>query len=528
MKNSDLLKQIVSVASITETIGEKKVEIFIRNIMNKFSYFEQNCDLYGQEVIPNDKYNRSINWGLVKGDSKETIIMINHHDVIGTDDYGILKKYAFNTDELFKHIIDSPGNEQLKSDLNTNDWMVGRGTADMKAGLVVQLDALQKYSEKQIRHVNLLFISVPDEENASLGMRYGSIFLHKLQKKYSLNYVLAINSEAHERKDCRYPTIYTGSAGKLMMCVHVKGKQAHLGEVLKGFNPLRLLSQIVTETDMNFDMADVGHSDIVPPPAWSYLRDNKDRYDASIPDSASGLLCFLSAKASADQIIYTVKQKIKKIVENNMVQDFDTVLFNYKNEGRVEEKIHTMLYSELLSEVESVCSSIKEDEKEKLLQAINEQYYSYFDATKQSIQRLLEYTSFEHPVVVLAIVPPYYPNVSSNTDSTYDEIISHLTQNTGIVVEPFYLGISDLSYITANKHNHDNVIENMPLWDYRIYNIPFDIIKSYNLKILNIGPWGKDFHQASERVYIPDVDKTIPRIIEELIEYYNSIYFNKK
>jgi arginine utilization protein RocB len=88
-------------------------------------------------------------------------------------------------------------------------------------------------------------------------MRYGSIFLHKLQKKYSLNYVLAINSEAHERKDCRYPTIYTGSAGKLMMCVHVKGKQAHLGEVLKGFNPLRLLSQIVTETDMNFDMADV-------------------------------------------------------------------------------------------------------------------------------------------------------------------------------------------------------------------------------------------------------------------------------
>ena len=523
MKNSDLLKEIVSIASVTETPGESRVEEFIRDEMSGFAYFKQNPDLFGLEAIPGDKHGRGVNWGLVKGGSKETIIMINHHDVVATEDYGTLKEFAFDTDELARRMAEAPGGQSQKKDLQTREWMVGRGTADMKAGLVIQLEALKRYSEKQSRGVNLLYLSVPDEENASLGMRYGTVFIDKLKELHSLDYILAVNSESHERKDSGSPIIHTGSAGKFMLCVHVKGKQAHLGEVLKGFNPLRLLSRIAVHTDINFDLSDGGLSQLVPPPGWSYLRDNKPHYDASIPDSASGLFCFLSAKASAEQMLYAAKGRIEEIAREDMAQHLEAVLSNRTREGGPQDTVATLLYSELLAQAEAVRPGTAQEERERLFQAAGRGDASYFDATRDSIQRLTEYVNFEYPVVVLAVVPPYYPAVTSGLDQAYNQLLSHLSQKFHTVEEPFYLGISDLSYVTRGSQDDSRILkENMPLWDHRIYSIAFEILNNYHLDILNIGPWGKDLHQPSERVYIPDVDETIPKIYEELIESFNA------
>lgn len=39
----------------------------------------------------------------------------------------------------------------------------------------------------------------------------------------------------------------------------------------------------------------------------------------------------------------------------------------------------------------------------------------------------------------------------------------------------------------------------------RLYSIPFEDIESLSIPIINIGPWGKDYHKFTERVFIKDV-----------------------
>ena len=42
-------------------------------------------------------------------------------------------------------------------------------------------------------------------------------------------------------------------------------------------------------------------------------------------------------------------------------------------------------------------------------------------------------------------------------------------------------------------------------------------MKTLSMPSLIIGPWGKDLHKKTERVYIPDLVENVPSYIEELI-----------
>lgn len=58
----------------------------------------------------------------------------------------------------------------------------------------------------------------------------------------------------------------------------------------------------------------------------------------------------------------------------------------------------------------------------------------------------------------------------------------------------------------------------MPLWG-DIYSIPFDLIRELSVPVINVGPWGKDFHKNTERVYLPDLCQRTPALIEEAIRF---------
>jgi arginine utilization protein RocB len=80
------------------------------------------------------------------------------------------------------------------------------------------------------------------------------------------------------------------------------------------------------------------------------------------------------------------------------------------------------------------------------------------------------------------------------------------------------MGISDLSYASWNGNEQDvlAIRENSPGWD-AIYHIPFDSVQSLRMPVVNIGPWGKDLHKMTERVYLKDVYERVPEILAQLI-----------
>ena len=125
---------------------------------------------------------------------------IIYHDVVGTEVYGTLEPYAFNMSELAKKLRTELLDEDAHKDLLSGEWLFGRGSCDMKGGIAVQLALLEDYSQNP-EAGNLLFVSVPDEESFSAGMRGALWLFEEFEKDWDLEYKLLINCEPNEKID---------------------------------------------------------------------------------------------------------------------------------------------------------------------------------------------------------------------------------------------------------------------------------------------------------------------------------------
>jgi arginine utilization protein RocB len=93
------------------------------------------------------------------------------------------------------------------------------------------------------------------------------------------------------------------------------------------------------------------------------------------------------------------------------------------------------------------------------------------------------------------------------------------TWNQQYYVQNYFTGISDLSYamFEADRENIKYIEENMLMWK-DIYYIPLEDIKELSIPVLNVGPWGKDFHKYTERVYMEDLFYRTPILIDRMVK----------
>ena len=88
----------------------------------------------------------------------------------------------------------------------------------------------------------------------------------------------------------------------MMPFVYVRGFLSHAGKVFEGLNPVSVLSEIVTRTEINMDFADAVNGEAAPPPTWLYMKDSKDRYDVSMPLTARGCFSVLTCKQTPSEL----------------------------------------------------------------------------------------------------------------------------------------------------------------------------------------------------------------------------------
>src|SRR5690625_5011016 len=142
----DLLCSLVNHQSITGSNAEIALPEYIHHLLAQKSYFQTHPEHLNLHPLDD---GRHLLTALVRGreaPTKETIILLSHFDVVGIEDYGSLENLAFHPKELTKelhHRIDElPGD--VAHDLRTGDWLFGRGTMDMKAGLSLHLSKLEQ------------------------------------------------------------------------------------------------------------------------------------------------------------------------------------------------------------------------------------------------------------------------------------------------------------------------------------------------------------------------------------------------
>ncbi|WP_312699985.1 M20/M25/M40 family metallo-hydrolase, partial [Sedimentibacter sp.] len=415
-----------------------------------------------------------------------------------------------------------------KKDLHSGKWLFGRGASDMKGGGAITYSMFEEYSENKEFDGNIIILGVPDEENLSAGMRSAIYLLKELKKKHDLEYVLMLNVEPHEKVKDNHITIYDGSVGKIMPILLVRGKLAHVGQIYKGFNPINLLSEIIRKTELNPDFIEREGNTVTPAPTWLYSRDRKDVYDVSLPLTAGGYMSMLTLSKSPKDILEQLKQISMEAFEK-VISDMKISFERYRdlsdmNYGGINWKVNVKLYSELYTEIakekgESFKTEIYNCQKEI------EKKIESNEITR--IEKTLEYYSNLSPLVVIALAPPYYPSTNNSMLHDTEEInklidgigkFANDELGLGVYTQNYFTGISDLSYglFTGNNENIDYISDNMIFWG-DMYSIPLKEIRELSMPVLNIGPWGRDLHKYTERVYKKDLFDTVPRLIDFVV-----------
>lgn len=548
-----LLKHFISIRSDTDTPLEVDMERAILEYIWGIPRFREN-GTFGVEDLPGDEHGRGVVWALLRGDGADrpggagsgrpAVVFLNHHDVVDTFDYGRLQPLALNPDELRARLTALAEKGELIldgdviEDLRSGKWLFGRGGCDMKSGTVVQLAALERLAEEAgAPLIDVLFLSVPDEENVSRGMRHGVSLLGKLKERYGLDYQVLIDSEAHERNSAGDPAFYDGSIGKTMLAVYVKGVKSHLGDIARGLNPSLILSNLVRTTEIDRDLVETEGGVRSPPPSWSFVRDFKECYDASIPEAAGGYISFLPMVRKPAEILEYMRVKCESAVEESLARYRDA--FRGDDGGRPAafyRQGRVLLFGELLADALSHdpegTGQALDAARRECREALAGGASSLPECNFRIIKTLLEHVPYGGPVVVAALSPPYYPNISNQHlegvgpgKKRLAERLPDLVRAAGAKVysrrmerKPYFMGISDLSYAAFLDGAAIACLrDNMPLLQAGIYDLPFEDMARTAMPILNIGAWGKDPHKFTERVYIPDVAEALPALYVELI-----------
>ena len=388
----------------------------------------------------------------------------------------------------------------------------------MKGGGSIQWSLLKKYSEMDDFEGNVIVVAVPDEENMSAGMRAAVRLLAELKDKYDLDYQMMINSEPQQRKSANEGIFSEGTVGKIMPFVYVRGYLSNAGKVFEGFNPVNLMSEIVRRTELNMVFTDVVGDECSPPPTWLYLKDSKTVYDVSMPLSMAGCFSVLTLKRTPRENL----ELVRKICKDSFDVVFADMRKSYSKfcqvakpvakelpwQPRVESFME--LYNEALAAHGDTFKESYEAELNQLTEMIHSGKLNIIESNFKLIDMIFEYIDDLSPRVIYGLIPPYYPSASNcffegiGDRANISEVLNDFTMKEfgqTYTREYFYTGICDLSFSGIKKSSEvlETITEYMPLFG-KYYDIPFDALEKISMPVINIGPWGKDFHKLTERV----------------------------
>jgi arginine utilization protein RocB len=530
----EILTNYLSIDSVTETENEKKIDQFFCDYIDSVEYFKNHPHYSGSEKIPGDPLDRKVHWAMIEGRGDKTIVLVHHSDVVHTENYNELAPFAFSPERLSEELkgkldaLDSEASKDLLSEL----WIFGRGSADMKGGGAIQLAILKELSLLNKLKGNVVLLMVPDEENLSAGMRHGVKILKRLKEEHKLDYQLMINSEPHQRVNYDKGIISQGSIAKMNFFVCIKGILTHAGKVLEGVNPVGMMSQIISETELSLDFVDEIDGEMSIPPTWIHVKDSKNAYDISTPESIIGYMNVLNFSTSPEEII----NKLKKVCldeSDKFINKYISVYEEFKKKTRRESnrekwKINIVTFDELLDLVRRKGNdsyNIYEKYRDQIIRRLKQNKLTFIEADQLIVDQIIKIINRQEVFIIIGLSMPLYPAVSNifrNETVDYLKIINDFTKKEWgqtYMNRHFFTGISDLSYSSLNYDLKSTLsqMNNMPLWNH-YYSIPFEDIKFIQMPCINIGPWGKDFHKISERVYREDLLVRTPLIIKKIIQ----------
>ncbi|GGI43456.1 M20/M25/M40 family metallo-hydrolase [Mammaliicoccus stepanovicii] len=519
-EKENLLKSLVKHDSITHSEGEKTFPYFLKEQYLKLNYFKQNEE---QVMLQPTGDGRHAVLAYYKAPtSKKTLVCISHFDTVGIDDFSEYSSHAFDMDEITKIFRqdDKFLTSDAKDDIKNGDYLFGRGSMDMKPGLMIHMSLIEK-AIHELWDINIIVISVPDEEVESKGMHKAVEKLNQLRQEDHLDIVLHLNSEptfSQAENDSNH-YIYSGTIGKIMPSVLCYGKETHVGQPMNGISSNYIQSFINKEMEYSKLFKEHYKDEVTPLPVSLMSRDIKQHYDVQTPFRSIALYNVFLFNRNAKQVFTIFNEVVHKAV-HQCAHAYQEIV---NDEGLNREiNINVMTYNELKN---MAIDEFGEDHIDMIIKQIIDQIP---DKRAQSIEitdRFMQIMKGLGPTVVTFFAPPYYPAAHSSEDPFIDNIVNTVSKvslkqfNRTSKRQYFFNGISDLSYAKyrLDDDGFQSYVDQTPVFNHS-YKIPFEDIKAISAPVINIGPIGKDAHQVTERIHVKSAFEEIPFIIEHVIK----------
>ncbi|QUH19677.1 M20/M25/M40 family metallo-hydrolase [Alkaliphilus sp. B6464] len=533
----ELAIELTSILSVVGTKEENNVVERIYEFFGEMDYFKNNPESLKYVDVINDEIGRKSTLATIKGkkgNSNKTVILIGHTDTVGITDYGDLKEYATKPLELIEKLKEVIIPEEAKIDLDTGDYIFGRGIFDMKCGVAIIMTIMEELA-KNVDNLegNVVFAAVCDEEGNSGGMLSVVPELVRLKESEGYEYLAVIDTDYSAPRyvgdENRY--VYIGTVGKLMPSFFIVGKETHVGEPYKGLDPNQISSSITKEFNLNMEYCDVAEGEVSLPPITLRQQDLKTEYSVQIAKTSYLYFNYATHISTPDEVMNRMLVGAFKAFQNTI----DELNNQYKSYCKMSSypyaelpwKARVITYEELVEKVRAEKGEELNLMLEKLSRELldNDKIDERVFALKL-VEQVHKMWSDKEPVVIAYFSPPYYPHIYVEGNEVKEKILLRAVDDAieaadnkfNIVRKKFYPYISDLSYAAAPKENSIIGVlkENMPGFGVK-YNLPLKEMQELNLPVVNIGPFGKDAHKFTERVERDYSFNVLPKMVYDTI-----------
>ena len=540
-----LTKQLVKIPSVVKTSGEADCAKEIYEYYSKLEYFKENPKFLIIQQTINDEIERYNAIAMVKGtkgNSNKTIILMGHLDTVGVEDFGDIEKYAQDPDKLPGLLRDLNLGSDVEKDIDSGEYMFGRGSLDMKAGVAGHMYLMKYFSEHpEELDGNLIAIAEADEEDNSHGIISALKVLKEWKEKYDLEYIAAINADYStpydEEDENRY--IYFGTIGKLLPSFYVTGKETHVGQAYSGLAPNLLVAELTRNIELNTDLCDEAHGEVTIPPISLKQSDLKNKYTVQTALAAYSYYNYFTLTMSPQDVM----EKMKDIA----IKSFDNIVeytnLSYKtfcekgkhNYTKLPWKTRVYSWEEFYNELATIHGDKYQVYIHNFAKDLHEQNPS-MDLREFSMKIIdkswTKWSEDKSPAIIIYYSSLFYASIDTTGKNDKEKQLIQsvekaidFVQNYSdkpIIQKMFYPYISDSSFmaISDEREGLKSLESNMPAWGSK-YIHPVEEIKEINVPVVNIGTYGKDGHKITERVHMKYSFENIPNItfntIKELL-----------
>ncbi len=488
--------------------------------------------LTAKEILcEGDSLNRHAVFALLRPAKqiKKTVLLTGHFDVVDTE--GALKDLAFSPDEYTKALAKEPLADSVRKDLESGNWLFGRGTMDMKAGLALFIETMRAFAKSPDLSINIAFLAVPDEECDSAGMRGSIRPFCSILKEEGLDVVAALTGEPCFWTTGNHPTrpYYTGTTGKIMPYFLCIGKATHVNDYADGANAMLLASHVVSLFEGNPDFIDGTGADTLSPPACLRCETRTGTYSVSLPSRAICFFNVLTDSRTPEEILKSTAALAKKALALSCEQMQKTAQALLSRGAQIAEtkKVgHVYFYDDLICRCVEKLGSPEafKNKQATLLKSLPSQ----MDMREKAI-RVSEWAAslsgIEGPAIVVGFLPPYYPHRVNRRRNQNEKVLRKIIEEAALragalakdeatSIQEVFGGITDLSFLgfEGDRAALTSLADNMPAWG-ELYSLPMAELLALEIPVANMGPAGKDAHKPTERLELKYSLEVAPNVL---------------